>query len=102
MAPLLTPPGRQVWVYGGSLNNGSADRSIYDPTEMIRDQAAQGRRVLSVSFNYRTGAFGFMSSPELLASDPDGLVGNYGLYDCVAALEWVSFAADICAELLYL
>lgn len=32
---------------------------------------------------------GFFSGPDLLAADKDGLSGNYGLYDCVAMLEWV-------------
>lgn len=33
--------------------------------------------------------FGFCSSPDLAALDAQGLCGNYGLYDCVAAFEWV-------------
>ena len=24
-----------------------------------------------------------------MAADPDGLSGNYGLYDCVSMLEWI-------------
>lgn len=32
---------------------------------------------------------GFFAGAETAALDPDGLTGNYGLYDCVSALEWV-------------
>ncbi|KAL8278728.1 hypothetical protein RQP46_008797 [Phenoliferia psychrophenolica] len=80
-----------VWIYGGSLNNGSADRFATDPTEWIRrSQAAKpNQKFIVVSGNYRTNAFGFFSSPDLVAEDPLGLSGNYGLYDCVAMLEWV-------------
>lgn len=98
-----------VWIYGGSLNNGSADRFLYDPTEWIRRSAADGKRFIVVTGNHRVNVFGpfslaacpllldlilgfsigFFSSPALLAQDPSGLSGNYGLYDCVAQLEWV-------------
>ncbi|ORY81845.1 Alpha/Beta hydrolase protein [Leucosporidium creatinivorum] len=77
------------WVYGGSLNNGSADKFIYDPTEWIRSSQAEGQKFIVVSGNYRTNIFGFFSNPDVLAADPDGLAGNYGLYDVIAMLEWV-------------
>lgn len=34
---------------------------------------------------------GFCASEDLAAEDPEGLCGNYGLYDCVKMLEWVRF-----------
>ncbi|GAA6041333.1 hypothetical protein JCM8097_007667 [Rhodosporidiobolus ruineniae] len=88
-----------VWIYGGALNNGTADRFFYDPTEWVRDGAARGQRCIIVSGNYRTNIFGFASHPDLAAEDQDGLSGNYGLYDCIAMLEWVqqnisSFGGD--------
>ncbi|KAK4051124.1 hypothetical protein OIO90_004865 [Microbotryomycetes sp. JL221] len=72
-----------VWIYGGSLNNGSADRFLYDPTELVRASERDG----------------FFSGPDVLAADKDGLSGNYGLRDTVAILEWVqrnieSFGGD--------
>lgn len=45
-----------------------------------------------MSGNYRTNIFGFFSNQDVLSSDVDGLSGNYGLYDCMAMLEWVSSA----------
>ncbi|GAA6053284.1 hypothetical protein JCM3770_006665 [Rhodotorula araucariae] len=78
-----------VWIYGGALNNGDAGRFFYDPTELVRDGAARGQRCIVVTLNYRTNVFGFCASKDLQDEDPRGLCGNYGLYDVVAALEWV-------------
>lgn len=47
-----------VWIYGGSLNNGSADKQLYDPSEWIRREEQAGRRFLIVTLNYRTNIFG--------------------------------------------
>ncbi|BGP42356.1 hypothetical protein JCM10449v2_006361 [Rhodotorula kratochvilovae] len=74
---------------GGALNNGDAGRFFYDPTELVRDGAARGQRAIVVTLNYRTNIFGFCASEDLAEEDPHGLCGNYGLYDVVAALEWV-------------
>ncbi|GAA5824011.1 hypothetical protein JCM11251_003379 [Rhodosporidiobolus azoricus] len=88
-----------VWIYGGALNNGSSEKAYYDPTEWIRSGMKDGQRCIVVTGNYRTNIFGFLSHPDVAAADPDGLCGNYGLYDCVAMLEWVqtnihSFGGD--------
>ncbi|MGH1460262.1 MAG: carboxylesterase family protein [Paracoccaceae bacterium] len=32
---------------------------------------------------------GYLAHPELSAEDPQGLSGNYGLLDQIAALQWV-------------
>jgi para-nitrobenzyl esterase len=40
-----------------------------------------------VTINYRLGALGFLGHRGL--ADPDGLVGNWGIHDQVAALRWV-------------
>ncbi|GAA5910059.1 hypothetical protein JCM8208_000942 [Rhodotorula glutinis] len=78
-----------VWVYGGALNNGDSARFFYDPTELVRDSAERNQRCIVVTLNYRTNIFGFCASQDLVEEDPQGLAGNYGLYDVVAALEWV-------------
>ncbi|GAA5842155.1 hypothetical protein JCM9279_002801 [Rhodotorula babjevae] len=78
-----------VWVYGGALNNGDSARFFYDPTELVRDSAERNQRCIVVTLNYRTNIFGFCASQDLVDEDPQGLAGNYGLYDVVAALEWV-------------
>jgi para-nitrobenzyl esterase len=49
--------------------------------------AAEGAVV--VSFNYRSGLFGFFAHPLLSAETPHGVSGNYGLLDQLAALNWV-------------
>jgi para-nitrobenzyl esterase len=42
-----------------------------------------------VGVNYRLGAFGFLASEELARESGDGSVGNYGLADQTAGMEWV-------------
>ncbi|MBQ6745955.1 MAG: carboxylesterase family protein [Bacteroidaceae bacterium] len=72
-----------MWVHGGAYVGGWG-------FEMQMDGEAWAKRdVILVTINYRLGAFGFMSLPELSAEDPDGVSGNYGLLDQIAALQWV-------------
>jgi len=78
-----------VWIYGGSLEGGSADSAVYDPTEWIRRESHEGRNFIVVTGNYRCGIFGFMACQDLVQEDPENLAGNYGLYDCIAMLQWV-------------
>jgi para-nitrobenzyl esterase len=72
-----------VWIYGGAFTTGAANIPIYNG----RHLAEQG--VVLVSFNYRVGPFGFMAHPLLSKESPDGVSGNYGMLDQIAALEWV-------------
>ncbi|KAG0152571.1 hypothetical protein CROQUDRAFT_650017 [Cronartium quercuum f. sp. fusiforme G11] len=78
-----------VWIHGGGLMQGSSSTCLYDPTEWIRREAAEGRKFIVVTGNYRVNIFGFLAGSELAAEDEDGLSGNYGLYDCIAYLQWV-------------
>jgi para-nitrobenzyl esterase len=72
------------WIYGGGLVNGGASPEVYDGSELAR----QG--VVLVSFNYRLGRFGFFAHPALTeANEDNGLLGNYGYLDQIAALDWV-------------
>jgi para-nitrobenzyl esterase len=73
-----------VWIYGGALRGGSSAESLYDGARM-----AERGGVIGVSINYRVGVLGYMAHPELSSESPDGVSGNYGLLDQVAALEWV-------------
>ena len=43
--------------------------------------------VVVVTVNYRLGALGFLTHPEL--QDDNGVCGNWGVLDLVAALQWV-------------
>ena len=64
-----------VWIHGGKYCFGSADWPIYDGLPLAK------KGVVVVSLNYRLGAFGFLVHK-------DG-VGNCGLLDQIAALQWV-------------
>lgn len=70
-----------VWIHGGGFITGSALRP--DGTNL----AKQG--VVFVSIEYRTGALGFLSLPELTAESPRHTSGNYGLMDQILGLKWV-------------
>lgn len=72
-----------VWIYGGGFLNGGASPAVYDGAEFAR------RGVVIVTFNYRLGRFGFFAHPALTAEQPNGLLGNYGYMDQIAALKWV-------------
>lgn len=65
-----------VYIHGGSNNSGWA----YEPNYHGRRFAEQG--VVLVSVAYRLGVFGFFSHPELDDA-------NFGLWDQLAALEWI-------------
>ncbi|GGF77647.1 carboxylesterase/lipase family protein [Alteromonas lipolytica] len=70
-----------VWVHGGGLTTGSSDVPLYNGEAL----AEQG--VVVVSLNYRVGILGFLSHPAL--QKENGMSGEYGLLDQVAALKWV-------------
>ncbi|HYL38925.1 MAG TPA: carboxylesterase family protein, partial [Bryobacteraceae bacterium] len=72
-----------VWIHGGGFQIGATSQSVYDGEPL----AAQG--VVLVSINYRLGVFGFLAHPALDQESPQGVSGNYGLLDMVAALQWV-------------
>ncbi|XP_069468241.1 bile salt-activated lipase [Ambystoma mexicanum] len=83
-----------VWIYGGGYLLGAAQGAnflgnyLYDGEEL----AVRGN-VIVVTFNYRVGPLGFMSTGD--ASAP----GNYGLWDQHMAISWVkrniaSFGGD--------
>jgi para-nitrobenzyl esterase len=72
-----------VWLHGGSNIVGSGTQSSYDGVSLTR------HGVLLITLNYRLGAMGFFSHPELTAESPHHSSGNYGLLDQLAALNWV-------------
>lgn len=72
-----------VWIHGGALTTGFGSEPTYDGTAMAR------RGVVVVSINYRLGVLGWLAHPALSAESPDGVSGNYGLLDQIAALKWV-------------
>jgi len=72
-----------VWIHGGGFVNGSGTATLYDGAALAR----QG--VVVVNLNYRLGRLGFFAHPALTAETPNGPLGNYGLMDQIAALQWV-------------
>jgi carboxylesterase type B len=72
-----------VWIYGGSFVFGTASERRVDGTPFAR------KGVVLVTIAYRTGVFGYLAHPELSAESPEGVSGNYGLLDQIAALRWV-------------
>ena len=94
--PAKRPAGRMpvmVWFHGGGFQMGAGSQSVYDGEPF----ALQG--VVFVNINYRLGVLGFLAHPELSRENPQGVSGNYGLLDMVAALGWVkrnieAFAGD--------
>lgn len=72
-----------IWIHGGSFIWGAGSEALYDGAALAR------RGAVVVSINYRLGVFGYLAHPELSTESPDGVSGNYGLLDQIAALQWV-------------
>ncbi len=72
-----------VWIHGGGHQFGSSDFNYYQSNALVK------KDVVLVTINYRLGAFGYMSHPSLSADDVNGVSGNYGTLDQMAALTWV-------------
>lgn len=71
------------WIHGGALTTGSSREALYDGTRFAE------RGIMVVSINYRLGVLGWLAHPALSAESPQGVSGNYGLQDQLAALQWV-------------
>jgi para-nitrobenzyl esterase len=71
-----------VFLHGGGFTSGSGSVFLYRGGELVRNGD-----VVVVTINYRLGALGFLGHRDL--ADPDGLVGNWGIQDQLAALRWV-------------
>ena len=72
-----------VWVHGGSYVSGSGATALYTGSRLAR----RGD-VVTVTINYRLGALGFLAHPDLV-DEETGNLGNLGLLDQIAALQWV-------------
>ena len=71
-----------VWFHGGGYTGGASQD--VDPSVF-----AAKADVVVVTVNYRLGALGFASLPELDAESPTKSSGNYALMDQQEALRWV-------------
>ena len=72
-----------LWIHGGGHRFGYGNQGFSDSNALPK------RGVVQVNINYRLGIWGYFAHPELVAEDPDGSTGNYGLLDQIAALRWV-------------
>lgn len=72
-----------VWIHGGGFTNGGISPAVFDGAHYAE------KGVILVSLAYRLGRFGFFAFPALSAESKDGLLGNYGYLDQIAALKWV-------------
>lgn len=77
-----------VWIHGGAFVFGAGSQAVYDsPAFALRGD------VVLVGINYRLGALGWLALPAL-GEEEGGVVGNLGLLDQIAALEWVRDCID--------
>lgn len=68
-----------VMIHGGAFLTGS-----YSGTQ----ESFVREGIIYVSIEYRLGALGFMSHPEL-SKEMGGISGNYGILDQIEALRWI-------------
>ncbi len=71
-----------VWFFGGGFQWGYTAEMEFDGEQIAR------RGVIVVSVNYRLGALGFLTHPEISKESPDA-PGNFGNLDQQAGLKWV-------------
>jgi para-nitrobenzyl esterase len=79
-----------VWVHGGSMTAGAGKG-------MDGHAFADNDDIVTITINYRLGAFGFMYMGDVDKRYSES--GNNGLLDCVMALKWIkqnitSFGGD--------
>lgn len=87
-AAAAAPMPVMVFIHGGGFiygSGGAKDETGIDLSDGTFLSTLGG--VIVVTINYRLGIFGFMVHPAL--KDEEGRIGNYGLYDQLAALQWV-------------
>lgn len=80
-----------VYVHGGAFNHGYSYEKPFDGAAYCK------KGVIVVTVSYRLCALGYLALPEL--QDENGHVGNYALFDLMAALSWIqdnirSFGGD--------
>lgn len=77
------PKPVMVWIHGGGFFAGFGGEERHDGGPLAK------KGVVVVTLNYRLGPLGFLAHPALALDAPHHSVGNYGLLDQIAALEWV-------------
>ena len=75
-----------VFIHGGGYAIGGNWWPQYDTAKLVQLSQTLGKPIIAVNINYRLGAPGFLTSPELRAA---GYKANNGLRDQRVALSWV-------------
>ena len=71
-----------VWLHGGGFSTGTANDSSYDGEAL-----AKNGDVVVVSVNHRLNVFGYLDLLPMTRSTSDS--ANVGMWDIIAALEWI-------------
>ena len=71
-----------VWFFGGGFQWGYPREMEFNGENMAK------RGIIVVSVNYRLGALGFLSHPDLIKESPDA-PSNFGNLDQQAGIKWV-------------
>ncbi len=70
------------WIHGGGFSGGGSNEPRHNGDFLPL------KGVVLVTINYRLGVFGFLATEDI-AKEAGGAAGNYGLWDMIAALQWV-------------
>lgn len=72
-----------IYVHGGAFMGGAGSNLPFV------GEAFAKREVILITINYRLGMLGFLCHPLLNGDSEGDICGNYGLWDQIAALDWV-------------
>ncbi|MDL2717204.1 MAG: carboxylesterase family protein [Acidobacteriota bacterium] len=72
------------WIHGGGNVQGAGSLPVYDGEAFVEKGG-----VVVVTINYRLSTLGFLAHPALDSESTQGVSGNGGLLDQIAALQWV-------------
>lgn len=71
------------YIHGGNMQYGAGSLPVYD------GRILAGEGVVLVTINYRVGYLGRFAHPAMTRAQSSEPLVNYGLFDQIAALEWV-------------
>lgn len=73
-----------AYIHGGGNTTGTASDPLYDGAALAGRTGS-----IVVTFEYRLGALGFLTTESLNKESAVGVSGNYGILDQIAALKWI-------------